>query len=218
LHAASSLLANFPEQPADTLNGHDFEAVRAGIFLNIANRTSERPASYHRFMRAAGLHLLLCLGASCTPVHLRSSVFPTTASLPPAKTPVQLSATRDPSNGKELGVAEAHGFMSDVTLAALVAEFSSRVASMGGNYGRIDDLATKDEWIRESYTYECGSDETSTETQYVTQMNPDGTMTTTVLSVPVTRYVPKTCIGERQVEVVTLSVVGRAFRTTEEER
>ncbi len=43
-------------------------------------------------------------------------------------------------------------------------------------------------------------------------------MTFTTEAVPVTRTVAKTCTGERQVEVATLTVVGRAFRTLPEER
>ena len=126
--------------------------------------------------------------------------------------PVEISATRDPSMAKELGLAEAHGRMPAATLEAVISEFRSRVASMGGNYGRIDTLATKDEVIQEQYSYECGYTVTSTETRTVTQVNPDGSTSFTTENVPVTQYVSQTCNGVRDVEVVTLSVVGRAFR------
>ena len=102
--------------------------------------------------------------------------------------------------------------MHAASLEAVISEFRSRVASLGGNYGRIDTLATKDEVIEEQYTYECGCFVTNTETRIVTQLNPDGSTSTTTESVPVTQYVSQTCLGVRDVEVVTLSAVGRAFR------
>ena len=166
---------------------------------------------------AKGIVVLVCLGLlSC--VHASSSAYATSPTVFPSDAPVRLSATRDPIGARELGVAEAHGRMTLVTLEALISEFRSRVASLGGNYGRIDRLATKDELVEESYSYECGSTETELESRTVTRMNPDGSMTSTTETVPVTKYVSRTCTGTQEVEVVTLTVVGRAFRTVGEER
>jgi hypothetical protein len=168
-------------------------------------------------MRASGVPLLLLLGVSCTHV-VQSSAILTAPELAPSPAEVQISATRDPAQGREIGVAEAHGRLGEVRLDEVIAEFRARVASMGGDYARIDSLATRHEMVKESYSYECGATETTTETRMVMQLNPDGSVVPTTETVQVQNYVSKTCIGEREVEVFTLAVVGRAFRTAGEMR
>jgi hypothetical protein len=161
-------------------------------------------------MRATGAGLALLMATSCT--HVESSEYRTGPTLPAASGAVAISATRDPASGQELGIVEAHGRRTDGALEAIVAEFRARVASMGGDYGRIDRFDTKHEMVTESYTYDCGTTETSTETRSVYQPGPNGTGSFTTQTVPVTRHVPKTCTGQREVEAATLTVVGRAFR------
>ncbi len=162
-------------------------------------------------MRAAAPASLLLLTASCA--QFQSSAFITGRALPPSTDPVEISATRNPAGAKELGVIEAHGRLPVATLEALVAEFRTRVASIGGDYGCIDHLATRHEMVTETRDYECGSSETETEMQSVLQTGPDGSSSFVTESVPVSRYVSKTCTEQVQVEVATLSLVGRAFRT-----
>jgi hypothetical protein len=164
-------------------------------------------------MRAAGSSLLLLLGLACT--HVQSSAYATRRALPPASAAVRISATRDPAQAEELGVVEAHAGMRVASLDEVIAEFRGRVAAMGGDYGRIDTVATKHEMFDETYTYECGSTQTTIETTTVSQVNADGSVSSTTQSVPLTTYVSQTCTGVRQVEASTLSVVGRAFRTGE---
>jgi hypothetical protein len=160
--------------------------------------------------------LVLLLGVSCTP--LQSSAVRTGPALPPLPAIVQISATRDPAQGREIGVAEAHGRLGVATLDEVVALFCARVASMGGDYARIDGLATRHEMVQETYSYECGATETTTETRMVMQVNPDGSVTPGTETVQVQNYVSKTCFDQRDVEVFTLAVVGRAFLTAGEIR
>jgi hypothetical protein len=136
------------------------------------------------------------VGLGCT--HVSSSAVVTSAPLPPYVSPVTLSATRDPVNGVELGIVEAHGRRPPATLSAIAGEFSSRVGKLGGDYGRIDSFATHCEIVTETYTYECGTVQT-------VGVNADGT--------PITSYVSQTCTGFQNVEVGTLTLTGRAFRT-----
>jgi len=166
------------------------------------------------------MSLLVSFTASCGSVQrsVQSSGFTISHAVAPSSASVRVSATRDPPKAEELGVAEAHGTVPAATLDALLSEFRARVASMGGDYGRIDTLGTRHEMVTETYTYDCSTTETVTDTRTVSHVNPDGTVTFTTEAVPVTRTVSKTCIGERQVEVATLTVVGRAFRTLPEER
>jgi hypothetical protein len=138
--------------------------------------------------------------------------------LPPSSAAVRISATLDPPHAEELGLAEAHGAMPATTLDTVIAEFRGRIASMGGNYGRIVALTTKHEMVDETYTYECGGTQTTIETTVVSQVNADGSVSSITQSVPVTSYVSQTCTGVRQVEASTLSVIGRAFRKTAERR
>jgi hypothetical protein len=139
---------------------------------------------------------LLFLGLGCT--HVASSAVMTSAPLPPSVSAVRLSATQDPVNGVELGIVEAHGRRPPATLSAVAAEFSSRVGKLGGDYGRIDSFATHFEIVADTYTYECGYVQT-------VGTNADGT--------PITSYISQTCTGYQNVEVGTLTLTGRAFRT-----
>ncbi len=156
--------------------------------------------------------LLLALASACAMVE--SSALPTNASRPPSIGPVVVSATRDPAGAEELGVVEAHTHLQGATLDQIVAAFCARVAQLGGNLGRIDNFATTFETVEETYTYECGTTVTETQTQVVSTPGPNGTTTTSAVSVPVTHYVSKTCTGTRQGEVTILTLTGRAFRAT----
>jgi hypothetical protein len=167
----------------------------------------------HRIAAILGLFL----SASCT--HVGSSAY-STAGAPPPSAPeapappaVAISATMVPAGAQELGVVEAHGRQPLATLEAIVAEFRTRVVSLGGDFGRIDSMGTTHEMVDESYTYDCGTTETTTETRSVYQPGPGGMGSYVTQSVPVTRHRPKTCTGVRKVEAATLTVVGRAFRT-----
>ena len=143
--------------------------------------------------------LTLCalfLGAGCATVS--SSAVSTAAARPPSTAAVTLSATRDPDHGDELGLVEAHGQPPAVTLTAIAREFSARVAKLGADYGRIDSFDTRFEIVTNTYTYECG-------TTITTGSSPDGA--------PMTTYIPQTCTGQTEVEVGTLTLTGRAFRT-----
>lgn len=163
-------------------------------------------------MRVAATVLPLLLGTGCL-APVRSSVYATAPALPPTTAPVAVSATRDPAGARTLGVVEASGHLPAATLAALVSEFRARVASMGGDFGRIDSFATRHEMVTETYQYDCGTDEIDHETRTVFGTAPDGTPTVSTETVPVVKHVPKTCTGERVVEVATLALVGRALLT-----
>ena len=153
--------------------------------------------------------LLLALSCAHRPVASSARAEPSSAGN------VRISATRDPPGAEELGIVEAHG---SATLEAVLSAFRQRVAGMGGDYGRLDVVATKNAVVQESRSYECGSNQTHDETRFVTRANPDGTFSTDTETVSVTTYVSQTCRETRDVEVVTLSVVGRAFRTAREGR
>jgi hypothetical protein len=171
-------------------------------------------------MRRAATSVLLSFAISCGSAQrsVRSSGFSTSRAVAPSSVLVRVSATRDPAKAQELGVAEAHGTVPAATLDALISEFRARVASMGGDYGRIDTLGTRHEMVTETYTFDCSTTETVFETRSVSRVNPDGSVSFTTEAVPVTQTVSKTCTEERQVEVATMSVVGRAFRTVGEDR
>ena len=132
----------------------------------------------------AGLVSLLLgalLSSGCTGIG--SSAYATGPGLAPSTGPVRLSATRDPSGARPLGVVEAHGDRRRATVPAIAEEFRARVASLGGDAGRIDSFATKYEMVTETYMYQCGAPK-----------------------------MPMTCTGTRQVEVPTLTFTGRAFK------
>lgn len=155
--------------------------------------------------------VLLLLALACSPV--QSSIKPDGPSLPPSSAPVAISATRDPPGAEDLGLVEVHGKLPEATLTALVDEFRTRVAKMGGDYGRIESLATRHEQVTTQETYECGTTVAEDETRFVSGLTPDGMATVTPETVTVTRYVSKTCTAERQFEVATTTLVGRALRT-----
>jgi hypothetical protein len=127
--------------------------------------------------------LLLAVAAVPGCSGIGSSAYPTGPQLAAATGPVRLSATRDPARARQLGVVEAHGDRRRATLLAIADEFRGRVASLGGDAGRIDGFATRFDMVTETYTYGCG-----------------------------TPKMPMTCTGTRQVEVPTLTLTGRAFK------
>jgi hypothetical protein len=161
------------------------------------------------FARTAAATIMV---VACVPAVVSSAVVTHPAPARSAST-VSISATRDPAGAQEIGIVEAHGRRPQATAEALVAEFRSRVAMLGGDFGRIDDFATRHELRTESRDYECGGFETQMQTQSVVATGPDGSTAVTTEAVPVTTYVAKTCTEERQVEDATLTLVGRAFRT-----
>lgn len=152
------------------------------------------------------------LAGACAPAVVSSAVI-TRPALAPSVSAVSISATRDPAGAEEIGIVEAHGLRPQATAEALVAEFRARVATLGGDFGRIDNFATRHELRTESRDYECGGVEMQMQTQSVVATGPDGSTAVTSEAVPVTTYVSKTCTEERQVEDATLTLVGRAFRT-----
>ncbi len=121
--------------------------------------------------------------AACAAV--RSSAVPTTSlHLAPHRGAVAVSLTRDPPGGVELGRVEAATLG---TVEELVPEFVERVAGLGGDYARIDEIGTRFEWQWRpvTSTYNCG-----------------------------TYRFPMTCTRTYMVneEVATLRAAGRAFR------
>lgn len=141
----------------------------------------------HLARTSRGVRLLVavavvCLSAACTST--RSSAAPTaTLHRAPHRGAVTVSLTRDPPGGVELGRVEASTLG---TVDELIPEFVERVASLGGNYARIDELGTRFEWQWRpvTSTYNCG-----------------------------TFRFPMTCTRTYMVheEVATLRAVGRAF-------
>jgi hypothetical protein len=154
----------------------------------------ERVAPHFPQWLGASWALFIVLGCST----VNSSAISTSPRLPPYVSSVTLSATQDPPNGVELGIVEAHGQRPPATLEAIALEFSSRLATLGADYGRIDSFDTRFEMVTQSYTYECGTVQT-------VGTAADGT--------PITSYVSQTCVGYTEVEVGTLTFTGRAFRT-----
>lgn len=143
---------------------------------------------------------------------VQSSVLPAGWPQAPLSGPVSVSATRDLPGAEELGIVEAHGIRPAAPLGEILAAFRSRVAELGGDYGRIDGFATRFEEVTESYTYDCGTNVTETQTRNVSTPGPNGTSTSRTETVTVTRHQPRTCTGTRQVEAATFTLTGRAFR------
>lgn len=137
------------------------------------------------------LAAILGLAGGCRGVG--SSALATGPKLAASSAPVRLSSTRDPARAQPLGVVEAHGDRRVATLDAIAEEFRGRVASLGGDVGRIDNFATRYEMVTETYSYDCST-----------------TMTTGYP--PMTTRIPRTCSGTRTVEVPTLTLTGRAFK------
>lgn len=101
------------------------------------------------------LATLALAAAACSPV--RSSAVPTTAwRLAPHRGPVAVSATRDPAEGVLLGTVEASG---PSTIDEVLPEFVSRVAQLGGDFARVDEVRTRFEWVQRPVMqqYNCGS-------------------------------------------------------------
>jgi hypothetical protein len=115
----------------------------------------------------------------------------------------------------EVGIVEVHGRLDAAGVAALVAELRRRTAELGGDVARVDAYRTRYETVTEEYTYDCSKTETTHETRTTSRPGPDGTTTLVRESVPVSRRVPQTCNGTRQVEVATMTLTGRAFRSKE---
>ena len=159
---------------------------------------------------------LLLLSVACVHAAARSSAVATGAPLPSSDRPVSVLLTHDPDDATEIGIVEADGTRPVATLDSLLAEIRSRASSLGGDVARIDRFATRYEMVTETYQYDCSTTETRMEARTVVQPQADGTTTTSTEWVPVTEFVFRTCTGTREVEVGTLTLTGRAFRTTEE--
>jgi hypothetical protein len=73
-----------------------------------------------------------------------------------ATTPVQLSALREPEQGKEVGIVQSRGVGE---LEEQFAEFVKQVRKVGGNYGKVDSIKTKYEIVyqTQTYSYSCGT-------------------------------------------------------------
>ncbi len=128
---------------------------------------------------------LLCFLCACGP-HVQSSAVATAPMTRAYTGRVVLRAGNIPPGSTQLGIVEAHG--DTVDIEKVMPEFVNRVAKLGGNFGKIDDIRTHFEThqVSETYTYSCG-----TTKQY------------------------RSCTGTRTqaVEVATTTIAGRAFRT-----
>jgi len=102
--------------------------------------------------------------------------------------PVIVRATDIPPGAKQVAAVEANG--TSAPLATIMSEFVQKVASVGGDYGKIDSIRTKFDMVTttNTYSYSCGSPQA-----------------------------PATCTGTNTSthEVATTTVVGRAFRQGE---
>src|SRR5438045_9624751 len=114
---------------------------------------------------------LLLLALSCAHRPVASSAYAVARAEPSSAGNVRISATRDPPGAEELGIVEAHG---SATLEAVLSAFRQRVAGMGGDYGRLDVVATKNAVVQESRSYECGSNRTEEERRFVNRGTPAG--------------------------------------------
>ena len=136
--------------------------------------------------RLCGIAFVFALAsalAACSAV--RSSALPTSPlRLAPHRGAVAVSLTRDPPGGVELGRFEATTYS---TVDELIPEVVERVAGLGGDFARVDEIGTRFDWVTRPVTssYNCG-----------------------------TFRFPMTCTRTSMVneEVATLRAVGRAFR------
>lgn len=184
--------------------------TRRAVPPGASNRSAHRRRPYHILLAA----LALGLAVACVPLGpVRSSALASEAPRAPSVAPVTISATGEPLGARQIGIVEVTGQRPGATLNALVDEFRARVASMGGDYGRIDSIATRRETSVERHEYDCSTDEVEVQTQVEWSTGPDGTPTANVVSVPVSRHVFKTCTEERPIEVATTTLLGRAFVT-----
>lgn len=134
--------------------------------------------------KAVGLLALLSM-AACAEV--KTSAVPTSAAASPYQGVVEVRATTIPPGARELGIVEAHG--PNTSIDKLVPELEKRVARMGGNFAKIDQIKTRYQMTTEpeTYSYECGK-----------------------VTCTGTRTVP--------IEIATTSVLGRAFLVKEPQR
>ncbi len=160
-------------------------------------------------MRLALPALWLCAGCATA----SSSAWTPGPPPPPAPAPARVVFLAEPTGADPTGAVEAHGSTPGATLQEVVAELASRGASIGADLVRVDGFATRYEMIEVTHAYDCGTDVTTTEPQTVTTIGADGRVETHTDLVTVTRHEPRTCTETRQVEVPTLTLVGRAFRT-----
>lgn len=113
----------------------------------------------------------------------KSSGVRTGGALAPYEGKVTIRASEVPPGAREVGVAQSYG---PATIDELIPKFAERVAQLGGNFGKIDDIKTKFEMSTQTSneSYSCG-----------------------------TPSAPRTCYRtvSRQVEVATTTIVGRAF-------
>lgn len=86
-----------------------------------------------------------------------SSGLRTGAQLPPWRGHVVIRATDIPPRAQEVGRVEANG--TGVELPVVMEEFARRVADIGGNFGKIDQMSVRFETITTSrvQTYPCGN-------------------------------------------------------------
>lgn len=99
--------------------------------------------------------IALTLISACAPV--RSVAVPTgDVRHTPYRGHVTVSATRDPVGGTEIGAVEATG---GATIEDVIPELVARVAQLGGNYARIDHIATRYQWVSQPVmqSYQCGT-------------------------------------------------------------
>jgi hypothetical protein len=109
-----------------------------------------------RHVLPAVLTVLALASSGC--VMTRSSAVPSSAAAglaPQALDAVQVRATTVPEGARELGLVEANG-LGAAELPDIVAEFRQRVAVLGGNYAKVDRIASKFEMQTQMYTYTCG--------------------------------------------------------------
>jgi hypothetical protein len=122
--------------------------------------------------------------AACQPPVISSAVPTSPGQAPISLRPVMLSSLTVPPNARELGVVQAHSDQADIS--RLMPEFVSRVAGLGGNFGKIDDITTSYEMrsVTSTQSYSCG-----------------------------TASAPRSCsrVVTSVVEVPTTRVLGRAF-------
>lgn len=91
-------------------------------------------------------------------VMTRSSAVPSSAAVglaPQSVDAVQVRALAVPEGARELGLVEANG-LGAAELPDIVEEFRQRVARLGGNYAKVDRIASKFEMQTQTYTYSCG--------------------------------------------------------------
>jgi hypothetical protein len=134
-----------------------------------------------------GLGLLVAV-AGCEPPVVSSAVPSSAAQLGAPVRPVMLSSLGVPPGARELGLVQAHSNQTDIR--KIMPEFVARVASLGGNFGKVDDITTSYEMqtVTTTQSYSCG-----------------------------TPNAPNTCtrVVTSQVEVPTTRVLGRAFEVTQ---